>query len=565
MTIEDTTEYVEISFREAGELFLFEANGLILNIGDKVIVETEHGPALGDVKSLQSSDLLPPGHCKLYPVLRIANAEDLRRSVRNRQKEREAFDYCKERVEALGLDMKLIRAEYFFNGSKLLFYFASEDRVDFRELVRDLARYFQKRIEMRQIGVRDSAKLIGGIGTCGEMLCCHRFLRQFHPVSIRMIKDQNMPLNQQKVSGVCGRLMCCLAYEQGLYKELSKGLPKLGQELETPKGVGKVCELNPLQGKVSVLLTNDTTSYEEEFHISSLPQFPSVSIWDEPAPLRLDPGRRGKIRRKRGLEPLMEPRRLKQTPLPGGKSAHALPTVPSRSRRYDGAVSARTARVQAKRLASAEHASLDQSLESVAQDRNAPKEGKASDYERERAKKRTRYYSQQDLPSPPEKEHRSRKKPSLPSRSKANISAHPQSSSSSHPAHSPVTCSDCSHRCKGGTAPQTVHPDAKNAHSSDSKPHPQHTRRNRPNDSSPSVPAEMSKSAHKTHILPKSQTSTNEQANTKIPPDKLTHKPTSDNTQPQAHTKSPEKHSPSSKKKNRRRSKKKSQTKKRDD
>lgn len=300
--------YAEVTFRKAGELFLFEYEGLELKKDDRVIVDTEHGQSLGIIKHLVEAGLQAPPSFPVYPVLRIANEEDLRRDARHQHKEQEAFDYCRNKIEELTLPMKLIRAEFFFNGSKLLFYFSAEGRVDFRLLVRDLARFFQKRIEMRQIGVRDSSKLIGGVGICGQELCCSRFLRQFHPVSIRMVKDQNLPLNQQKVSGVCGRLMCCLAYEQGLYKDMRRQLPKIGQDVQTPKGTGKVREVQPLQQKVRVIFLEETPPVEEEYHLRDLPEFkelPEVS----PSPVVFDQTKKTKRKRRRGLEPVMESRR----------------------------------------------------------------------------------------------------------------------------------------------------------------------------------------------------------------------------------------------------------------
>lgn len=300
--------YVEVTFREAGELFLFDAADFTLSTNDSVIVETEHGPALGTVKRVKEEAQEAPASFELYKVLRIATSDDLRRASRHQHKEREAYEYCRQKIEDLQLPMKLIRAEYFFNGSKLLFYFSAEGRVDFRTLVRDLARYFQKRIEMRQIGVRDSAKLIGGVGVCGQELCCSRFLRQFHPVSIRMVKDQGLPLNQQKVSGVCGRLMCCLAYEQGLYKEMRKRLPKIGQDVQTDKGIGKVRDVYPVQEKVRLVFFDEDPPVEEEMYLKDLHEFRDIPL-PEAEPVQFDNKQKGKRRKRRGLEPLMEPRR----------------------------------------------------------------------------------------------------------------------------------------------------------------------------------------------------------------------------------------------------------------
>jgi cell fate regulator YaaT (PSP1 superfamily) len=302
-------QFVEIAFRQAGELFLFESDNVPVQPEDRVVVETEHGQALGTVKSIKDSDISPPGNFQLFRVVRVASAEDLIREQRHQHKEREAFDYCNQKIGEFELPMKLIRAEYFFSGSKLLFYFSAEGRVDFRALVRDLARYFQKRIEMRQIGVRDSAKLIGGVGPCGQQLCCNRFLRQFTPVSIRMAKDQSLPLNPQKVSGVCGRLMCCLAYEQDLYQAMRKRLPRIGEEVDTPDGRGRVREVFPLQELVRVVFLDREPPTEEEYKVEQLPAF-SGKPYPDMIPVDIGPRQGGKQKRRnrRGLEPLMEPR-----------------------------------------------------------------------------------------------------------------------------------------------------------------------------------------------------------------------------------------------------------------
>ncbi len=301
-----TTLYIEASFRKAGELFLFQAEGISLKFDDKIVVETEHGPAIARVKKIYPAQYSPPPNIQLYRVLRLATPEDLERERKNREIEEKAFNFCREKIRELNLPMRLLRTEYFFDQSKLLFYFAAEGRIDFRDLVKILARHFQRRIEMRQIGVRDSAKLLGGIGICGQELCCSRFLRQFHTVSIRMVKDQNLPLNQQKVSGVCGRLMCCLAYEQSQYKEILERMPKVGEEIETPKGKGKVVELNPLLEKVKVALSDTDPPIEEVFHRSQLPKYSEMPLPDPPYPIFPESDQKEKKKKKRGLEPLME-------------------------------------------------------------------------------------------------------------------------------------------------------------------------------------------------------------------------------------------------------------------
>lgn len=296
--------FVEVSFRKAGQLYLFEPGGLELAVEQKVVVETEHGVAIGTVKTLRTTEIKPPTNFRLFRVLRLATDADLARRAQYQDIEERAFTYCKEKIEEHKLAMKLIRVEYFFSGSKILFYFSAEGRIDFRLLVRELARYFRMRIEMRQIGVRDSAKLIDGVGPCGQQLCCSRFLRDFHSVSIRMAKEQNLTLNPQKVTGLCGRLMCCLAYEQDLYKEIRETLPRIGQTVETPKGEGVVKEVFALTKTVQVTFYEKNSSWDNFFKLKEIKDF-------SPSPKKKDNQSEGKVKRKarRGIEPLMETRR----------------------------------------------------------------------------------------------------------------------------------------------------------------------------------------------------------------------------------------------------------------
>jgi len=204
---------VGIRFKRAGKIYYFDPNGLDLSVGDFTIVETARGLEFGEVvvapKEVSEEEIVQP----LKKVLRVAEEEDCQKILENRQMENEAFDICLEKIAEHGLEMKLVDVEYTFDRSKVIFYFTADGRVDFRELVKDLAAIFRTRIELRQIGVRDEAKMIGGIGPCGRVLCCHTFLGEFEPVSIRMAKDQNLSLNPSKISGVCGRLMCCLRFE----------------------------------------------------------------------------------------------------------------------------------------------------------------------------------------------------------------------------------------------------------------------------------------------------------------------------------------------------------------
>jgi cell fate regulator YaaT (PSP1 superfamily) len=243
---------VKLQFHTAGKLYDFNAGGLELHPGDKVIVETERGRSIATVvvAAIEHSDPKPPDGLKT--VLKKALPEDLADSNRNAAKEKEAFDFCLAKIKERGMDMKLVRVEYLFDGSKAVFYFTADGRVDFRELVKDLAHAFRTRIEMRQIGVRDEAKMVGGIGICGRELCCSSFLRDFEPVSVKMAKEQNLALNPTKISGQCGRLLCCLGYEFETYCSLRKCLPKCGKRINCGGVDGEVIKLNVLDGTVTV-------------------------------------------------------------------------------------------------------------------------------------------------------------------------------------------------------------------------------------------------------------------------------------------------------------------------
>ncbi len=244
-----------IRFKEGGKVYFFDPNGFALNAGDRVIVETVRGVEYGEVahsnKTVSVIQLVSP----LKPVLRRATEEDDRHKAENDVREKEAFTVCEEMIKAHGLEMKLVEAEYTFDNSKMLFYFTSESRVDFRDLVKDLASVFRTRIELRQIGIRDEAKLIGGLGVCGRAVCCHAFLDDFGQVSIKMAKEQNLSLNTAKISGTCGRLMCCLRYEHETYEEEIAKTPKIDALVRTDDGDGVVVEVVPLQGLVKVQLS----------------------------------------------------------------------------------------------------------------------------------------------------------------------------------------------------------------------------------------------------------------------------------------------------------------------
>ena len=263
---------IGVRFRNAGKVYYFSPGKLNIPKGKHVIVETARGVEYGYVvvgtKEVEGTKVVQP----LKPVLRIATAEDDAKEVSNRQKEKEAFQICLEKIRKHKLDMKLIQAEYTFDNNKVLFYFTADGRIDFRELVKDLAAVFKTRIELRQIGVRDETKIVGGIGICGRSLCCHTHLSEFIPVSIKMAKEQNLSLNPTKISGVCGRLMCCLKHEQETYEELNSRLPGLGDFVTTNDGLkGEVQSVNVLRQKVKVIVTLDGDEKEiREYKVDEL-------------------------------------------------------------------------------------------------------------------------------------------------------------------------------------------------------------------------------------------------------------------------------------------------------
>jgi cell fate regulator YaaT (PSP1 superfamily) len=251
---------VGIRFGYACKIYHFDAMDMDLAVGDWVVVKTEKGMGLGLVALGPFERLLDPAQLDgLRKVLRKATDEDYDQKGRCRNKEKEARDFCMERIDTLGLPMKLVTVECFFDCSKYVFYFTAEGRVDFRELVKQLVARFPVRIEMRQIGVRHEAKMTGGLACCGQELCCSRFLMDFRPVSVKMAKTQNLSLNPTKISGVCGRLMCCLAYEHDVYEEFKKGLPRVGKAVKTAKGEGIVLKHNLLAESICIRLADDTT------------------------------------------------------------------------------------------------------------------------------------------------------------------------------------------------------------------------------------------------------------------------------------------------------------------
>ena len=247
-------EIISVRFKDVGKNYYFDPQGKSFNVKDKVIVETSRGIECGTVsianREIAEEELTSP----LKPVLRLATAEDIRTVEENKEREKSAFETCLKKIQEHGLKMKLVDVEYTFDRNKILFYFTADGRVDFRELVKDLASVFKTRIELRQIGVRDESKKVGGLGICGRPFCCNTFLGDFQPVSIKMAKEQSLSLSPVKISGTCGRLMCCLKYEQEAYEHLLRVTPKNGAIVETPEGKGTVIDFNLLTGMLTVTL-----------------------------------------------------------------------------------------------------------------------------------------------------------------------------------------------------------------------------------------------------------------------------------------------------------------------
>ena len=265
------TKVIGVRFRTAGKVYFFDPGKLEIKQGDHVIVETargiEYGTVIGAPREVEADKVIQP----LKSVLRIANQKDDEQEASNRQKEKDAFKICLEKIRKHGLQMKLIDAEYTFDNNKVLFYFTADGRIDFRELVKDLASVFKTRIELRQIGVRDETKILGGIGICGRPLCCHTHLSEFAPVSIKMAKEQNLSLNPTKISGVCGRLMCCLKHEEETYEELNKKLPNVGDYVTTDDGLkGEVQSVNVLRQLVKVIVDVGDEKEIQEYRADQL-------------------------------------------------------------------------------------------------------------------------------------------------------------------------------------------------------------------------------------------------------------------------------------------------------
>ena len=268
------TEVISVKFKNRGKSYFFAPNGKDVKAGQQVIVETSKGLEIADCfrgnHMVEDTAVIQP----LRPVVRLATRDDLRVAEINKQREKEAFDICRRKIEEHGLDMKLVDVECNFEGNKTMFFFTSDGRVDFRELVKDLAGIFRNRIELRQIGVRDEAKMLGGLGICGRPFCCSQFIDEFQPVSTKMAKVQSMSLNPGKISGSCGRLMCCLRYEQEAYEDLMRSVPKQGAFVETPSGYGIVTQVNLLRQMVKVKLDGegeDTIKTYRSVEVAAVP------------------------------------------------------------------------------------------------------------------------------------------------------------------------------------------------------------------------------------------------------------------------------------------------------
>lgn len=263
-------EVIGVRFKEVGKVYYFDPNGEKYAIGDRAIVETSRGIECGEVAAdnrfVDEEKVVMP----LKSALRHATEDDIARVEENARLEKQAFAKCEEKIAAHGLDMKLVDVEYTYDNSKIIFYFTADGRVDFRELVKDLAAVFRTRIELRQIGVRDEAKMMGGLGICGRPFCCSQFLGEFAPVSVKMAKEQGLSLNPTKISGTCGRLMCCLKYEQEGYEELIRTTPRVGAAVKTPEGAGTVIDINLMTGMLSIKMNDAPDGAPKSFHKSQV-------------------------------------------------------------------------------------------------------------------------------------------------------------------------------------------------------------------------------------------------------------------------------------------------------
>lgn len=261
---------VGVRFKKAGKIYYFDPADMNIQKDTYVVVETARGIEFGEcvigIKEINENDIVSP----LKSVLRIATNDDIEKHFKNKDKEKDAFDICLKKIQEHGLTMKLIDVEYTFDNNKVIFYFTADGRVDFRDLVKDLATIFKTRIELRQIGVRDEAKMLGGLGPCGRPMCCSSFLGDFASVSIKMAKEQNLSLNPTKISGICGRLMCCLNYEQSTYEDIRKRMPKVGSIVKTSEGTGEVFSNNIVKESIKVKLKKGEEEVLEEFKIDNI-------------------------------------------------------------------------------------------------------------------------------------------------------------------------------------------------------------------------------------------------------------------------------------------------------
>ena len=340
-----TVEVVDIQFRPGQKVYYFDPAGLTLNTGDHVIIETARGPeygiCAGGNHQISTKDVVAP----LRSVLRLATAQDEKIVAENRAKERKAHEVCLQKIDEHGLDMQLVSVECAFDGSKMLFFFTADERVDFRELVKNLASIFHTRIELRQIGVRDKAKMVGGLGICGRPFCCATFLDDFQPVSIKMAKTQNLSLNPTKISGTCGRLMCCLKYEQDAYEDLLRRSPKAESFVDTPEGRGTVVEINLLRQQVKVRMEDapDTVSLFSNEDIAILRNGKAKKT-DPPIPADLAPisGSGKRVRKEKPEEPaFLDPIKFRyreeavvdEQPIPTEAAAEEAKPARSRNRR----------------------------------------------------------------------------------------------------------------------------------------------------------------------------------------------------------------------------------------
>ncbi len=331
-------QVIGVRFRKAGKVYYFDPSGLALSEG-YVVVETAHGTECGEL--VKTAHEVPDDQVvlPLRKAVRQATPQDEQRMAEREQKQAEALRICEEKIAAHGLDMKLVDVEIAFDGTKIIFYFTAEGRVDFRELVKDLAHVFRTRIELRQIGVRDEAKMLGGLGACGRVCCCNAFLREFQPVSIRMAKEQNLSLNPTKISGLCGRLMCCLKYESDTYEAARKRMPKVGREVLTPDGVGTVVENNVLKenSRVRVML-EDGTLEMRHYPLDELNRDPeAIAKASMPRPVQQRPARTQERRennreRSKGVAQQQEkvmvvPARVQNNARPAGGAERLVPAV----------------------------------------------------------------------------------------------------------------------------------------------------------------------------------------------------------------------------------------------